>query len=1103
MFRKFLSLVLCLVVMMGVVVVPAGAADTTISLTFNPNGGSGNPYIMNNLTPGSIKLPTAESCHFTAPAGQEFSCWTIEQGGQRVTIGKPGDTYNFDNDTTVYASWELKNLTVSFNLNYINAPAIEPAQISVKYNDPKYTNAPENPTREGYDFGGWFQTKACTGTAIDLNASVAITESSTFYAKWEPQAVKVQLYYCYPDDASGLPNDYNRPTGNDPDKEFNAKYGEPYIYVDAGKTEYRLAAPAKPTNYQFIGWYTTEKDTAQIEGNKVEETDNINLSNHIVYARWKKTESQLLLKYNYPIGVEDDDFLSGAKPTDPPAETVTIGDKILDIIDHENLEPAFPKNYEFAGWYTTQTDQKTAGEIMDDESTVPNEKELTLYARWKYKITFLAGAEDAKVDGKDSTTRSYVIGSKYESLPTPKWAGQAFLGWFPSGSGASTNQVKANDIVNGTITELVAKWEEATYTLRFDPNGGEMEDGFTSEFNKDTKTYENLLPAKEIEPTRDNYSFAGWFTEKEKGTQVKADTKVTNLSDHTLYAHWTPSKHKVTFNLNYTGAPAGPAAKDVDYNSKLADALPSAAPTRTGYLFQGWLKNQTDRKSLVTDTDLVTADVTVYADWVSVNAMTLDPNGGTVTPTRIDIPGTDTVYPTLPTPTRAGYTFGGWTTTKNDENTKVASGGAIGDSKPSTLYAFWTANQYNVSFDGGTSSDPSPRKVTFGQRYGSLPSVHRGGYTFAGWFTQASGGTEVKSDTIVSTAQDHTLYAHWGFIIGFSANGGSGSMANVTAPANTPYSIPSCTFTPPLDKVFKCWAIGSPSGPQISGSSYTFTSATTLYAVWKDKPLTISASSNGGGSISPSGAVSVEAGEDQSFTARASDGYRLEHLYVDGEDFGPLESYTFRAVMEDHTIQAEFAPIDPPGYLTCGKNIYCPLAAYTDLNPREWYHDAVHFCMDNVIMNGTNVNVYSPNLPATRAMICKVLYQAEGCPDPFEGVLVQPYRDVRALDWHYPCITWATRAKVAEGYGNGNFGPNDPVTREQVVTLLWRYSGKPEPRSDTLNFFDAHLVHEYARKAMLWATENGIMNGKGNGILDPRGYAKRTEIAQIMLNFMG
>ena len=87
------------------------------------------------------------------------------------------------------------------------------------------------------------------------------------------------------------------------------------------------------------------------------------------------------------------------------------------------------------------------------------------------------------------------------------------------------------------------------------------------------------------------------------------------------------------------------------------------------------------------------------------------------------------------------------------------------------------------------------------------------------------------------------------------------------------------------------------------------------------------------------------------------------------------------------------------------------------------------------------------------------------------------------------------------GYGNGIFGPDDPITREQLAVILWRWAGSPKADGKALDFTDAGQTSAWAKDALLWATENGIVNGKGGGILDPKGSASRAETAQMLMNF--
>ena len=88
------------------------------------------------------------------------------------------------------------------------------------------------------------------------------------------------------------------------------------------------------------------------------------------------------------------------------------------------------------------------------------------------------------------------------------------------------------------------------------------------------------------------------------------------------------------------------------------------------------------------------------------------------------------------------------------------------------------------------------------------------------------------------------------------------------------------------------------------------------------------------------------------------------------------------------------------------------------------------------------------------------------------------------------------------GYGNGMFGPNDNITREQLAVMLWRYAGSPAATDKELHFNDADKASGYALDALRWAVENGVINGKGGGILDPKGLATRAQTAQMLKNFL-
>ena len=104
--------------------------------------------------------------------------------------------------------------------------------------------------------------------------------------------------------------------------------------------------------------------------------------------------------------------------------------------------------------------------------------------------------------------------------------------------------------------------------------------------------------------------------------------------------------------------------------------------------------------------------------------------------------------------------------------------------------------------------------------------------------------------------------------------------------------------------------------------------------------------------------------------------------------------------------------------------------------------------------------------------------------------------------WYAEGVAWAAAHGIVTGYGGGQFGPNDNITREQLAVMLWRYAGNPAATDRELRFADAYRASDWALEALRWATESGIINGKGNGILDPTGQATRAETAQMLKNFM-
>ena len=173
--------------------------------------------------------------------------------------------------------------------------------------------------------------------------------------------------------------------------------------------------------------------------------------------------------------------------------------------------------------------------------------------------------------------------------------------------------------------------------------------------------------------------------------------------------------------------------------------------------------------------------------------------------------------------------------------------------------------------------------------------------------------------------------------------------------------------------------------------------------------------------------------------------------------------------------------------------------AFDDVQPTAWEADAVAFASARELFSGTSETTFSPTQPMSRGMLATVLYRLEGSPDQDAPA---SYGDVSSDAWYADGVAWATENGIANGYGDGQFGPNNNVTREQFAVMLWNYAGRPSASGQTLDFTDADQASGYALEALCWAVENGILNGYGNGKLIPGGMATRAQAAQMLKNFM-
>ncbi len=373
-----------------------------------------------------------------------------------------------------------------------------------------------------------------------------------------------------------------------------------------------------------------------------------------------------------------------------------------------------------------------------------------------------------------------------------------------------------------------------------------------------------------------------------------------------------------------------------------------------------------------------------------------------------------------------------------------------------STYAVGYTAQYTITFNanGGTATETTSTTGSQGT-LSSLPTnPSRDGYTFKGWYTAASGGTQVTTSTVFKA--DTTVYAQW------QQNSSSGN---------------------------------TPTGGGGGGGGW---SGVTTYAV------TVSSPAHGKVTASP---VNATSGGTVTLTVTPDSGYVLNVLTVTDSRGDQVKltdkgngKYTFTMPDRAVTVKAVFAPLPNGTQKPCDGGSDCPSRGFADLGSvGTWYHEAVDYALRNGLMGGYGDGLFGPDDTLSRAQLAQILHNKEG--RPIVNYLLR-FEDVPTGAWYTEAVRWAASAGIVDGYGNGRFGPGDNITREQLAVMLWRYAGSPAATDKELHFADAYRASDWALEALRWATEKSIINGKGNGILDPSGQATRAETAQMLYNFL-
>ena len=648
--------------------------------------------------------------------GYDFDGWFLESS--YVNKVYEGSIINLSSEETLYAKWDAETFDVTLNYNDESMPN---EVITVTYGE---TYDLPQPTKTGYVFDGWYNgrdfyhaRKISNGDMVDL------TSDTTFYAKWDAESYNVSF-----------------DTGFD-----NISVNNIVVYYNS---KYKNLRNLYTSGYTFKGWYL--EDTFE---NKVDNSTIVTkTSDHTLYAKWDVNTYTITFNSNGGTSVND-----------------TM--RVTYDTTYENLPTTERTGYTFLGWYTS------SGKKIEEGNTVKITGDLTLCAKWEqtlYTVTFDVNTEDATLS---TNSKKVKYNKQYSDLPEPKKLGYNFLGWFDS-------KTDGTQITNKTVydktedTTLYAHWEykgESNYKVyhwKQDLNGDPSLKNEQNYTLVSTVTG-NATNGERVTPEVNTYE---GFTSPSRKTITISKDKVNEVD-----YYYTRNKYRLT--INKTAGISNAISKDYYYDEDVFIDY----DVDLGYTFAGITGDfETNRFKM----PAYRANIKINASPIRYNISYNLDGGNYIFNSPVNaINSADTL--SLSPPKKSGCVFDGWEVSgdldgytarwgysSSNINERLYKGDIVAGEEPTdTLYfqylsisegatvaftSHWKSAVYTLSFDANGGEDGlTEMTITYGEKYGNLPEAVRDGYTFDGWYTMKTGGTEITNESDVTVTKNQTLYAHW------------------------------------------------------------------------------------------------------------------------------------------------------------------------------------------------------------------------------------------------------------------------------------------------------------------------------------------------------
>lgn len=854
------------------------------TISFELNGGTPELENVEVLVGETISKPANPT-----KEGYSFGGWFIDENFTQQ--------YDFNtkvnNSYTLYAKWTANKYSIFFNSN----GGTDVSTLEFEYNS--LLKAPDNPTKTGYVFEGWYLDEELS-QKFDWSGKMP-AKDLTLYANWEAnkyeviytslgvelpdlkQLVSYNTKTTAPKDPVRTGYTFNCWLLNGQEFDFDTVINKSITLsaswsinsytisyntlggseIESSKVEYNaeLVVPMAPTKtgYTFAGWMFGDElfsfDNALMPANDIELT-----------AVW--TQKDYVISYN-----KNSEIATGV------TDSVEVKYDEEVVLSECGYSLA---GYTFVGWNTKADGTGTMYSVGTKVKNLTTSGVFELYAIWEvntYEVSFNSNGGSGEM-----LPQKFEYGAQANlNVNTFNKEGYTFIGWATTQNGLPVYDDKDSFIIGSANVILYAIWKANDYKVIFDSNGGS---GTMSPLNA---TYDKAVNLSENTYTNTGYKFLGWATSSE-GEVVYEDCELVNnlqtKGEITLYAKWEKILYTFTIILNNG---QDPIVKQYSYNDSIEEV---AEPTMDGRKFENWIIDGTVTIFTFEDAKMPASDLTIYAKWENENTITFNTNGGSTINNITGYAGD--AYEIPENPTKTGYTFAGWFLDDELQNEYTLNG--VIPEIDIHLYAAWDINSYTVKFEVNGGTEISDMTLNYDSTIEAVTT--KTGYTFVGWYKNIE---LTQASNLKVPANDTVLYAKWEantYVVSYNKNNeqATGRTLDQTPTYDVDFNIADNGYSL-VGYTFDSWntkadgsGVSYNAGKQVS--NLLPEGEIELFAIWTPNTYEIKFNANGGTGTMPNQSFTYNAKQNISenkftragytFLGWAKSATALAAEYVDG-----------------------------------------------------------------------------------------------------------------------------------------------------------------------------------------------------------------------------